>query len=700
MSTAAASRPGFIDLYTPKLLTVLREGYRLSDLKTDALAGLTVAIVALPLSMAIAIASGVSPDRGLFTSIVAGFIISAFGGSRFQIGGPAGAFIVLVAGTVQKYGVDGLLVATFLAGVILLAVGLLRLGTFIKYIPYPVTVGFTAGIAVIIFSSEIKDPVGLKLQGPEPGPLVPKLEALGHALSTINPAAVAIAAGAIGIILLSRHLRPSWSAFLIATAITAIAAWALHLPVETLGSRFGGIPRSLPMPHLPDLSIGRVVEMLPSALAFALLGGIESLLSAVVADSMTGRRHRSNAELVAQGVANIGSALFGGICATGTIARTATNVRAGARGPLAGMFHALFVLLFMLVAAPLASYIPLAALAAILAVVCWNMAEKREFAALVRASKGDALVVLATFLLVIFRDLPTGIVAGFALGTLLFMHRMSQSVAVQFSHPVVPEDVPDAANDRAHPYTPAATTDPDIALYRISGAFFFGSAASVSAALDRIGVHPKAYVVDFSEVPFIDSTAAATMARFVRTARRHGAFVCLFGVDQAIRTDFATHGLAVPDVEEPVRSAEPLPTTLTVRRSSGEPGLRHPELPAVTLETQAFWEAAKQGRFLIKRCKGCGEAFWYPRAICPLCHSPDTVWEESAGTGEVYTFSIMRRSPTGPYAIGYVTLDEGVRMMTSFVDVTDAELKIGLRVKVKFQPTEGGGLPAPVFAPA
>jgi SulP family sulfate permease len=546
--TSANAKPSFAQLFTPKLVTVLREGYRASDLKADALAGLTVAIVALPLSMAIAIASGVTPDRGLYTSIVGGFIISAFGGSRFQIGGPAGAFIVLVAGTVQKYGVDGLLIATFLSGLILLAVGLLRLGTFIKYIPYPVTVGFTSGIAIIIFASEIKDLLGLTLHSAEPGPLVAKLETLGGALATINPAAVAVAAVAIGIIVVLRRLRPTWPAFLVATAVTAIAAWTLHLPVETLGSRFGGIPRSLPMPHLPLLSIGKITELFPSALAFALLGGIESLLSAVVADSMTGRRHRSNAELVAQGAANIGSALFGGICATGTIARTATNVRAGAHGPFAGMFHALFVLLFMLIAAPLASYIPLAALAAILAVVCWNMAEKHEFATLVKASRGDALVVLATFLLVIFRDLPTGIVAGFALGTLQFMHRMSQSVAVQFSHPVIGEDVSDTANDEARPYARAETTDPNIILYRISGAFFFGSAASVSAALDRIGVHPKAYVIDFSEVPFIDSTAAATMAGFVRTARRHGVAVHLFGVDVAIRADLELHGVTSPDV--------------------------------------------------------------------------------------------------------------------------------------------------------
>lgn len=549
MLSSTFPQPGFIELYTPKLLTVLRGGYSRTDLKADLMAGLTVAIVALPLSMAIAIASGVTPDRGLYTSIVGGFIISALGGSRYQIGGPAGAFIVLVAATVNKYGIDGLILATFLSGVILLAIGLLRLGTFIKYIPYPVTVGFTSGIAIIIFASEIKDLLGLALHGPEPGPLLAKLEALGRALPTINGGAVLTAAAAIGIIALVRRWRPNWPAFLIATTFTALAGWALHLPIETLGSRFGGIPRSLPAPHLPQLSLSRIEELLPSALSFALLGGIESLLSAVVADSMTGRRHRSNAELVAQGLANMASALFGGICATGTIARTATNVRAGARGPLAGMSHALFVLLFMLIAAPLASYIPLASLAAILAVVCWNMAEKREFATLLRASRGDAVVVLATFLLVIFRDLPTGIIAGFSLGALLFLHRMSQSAEVELHYPLIEPDVADGTNGHRRAYDMATTTDPDIVLYRISGAFFFGSASGVAAALDRIGVHPKAYVIDFSEVPFIDSTAASTMASFVRTARRHGVAIYIAGARDIVRADFLRHRMTSPDVE-------------------------------------------------------------------------------------------------------------------------------------------------------
>jgi SulP family sulfate permease len=545
---AQAGRPSFIELYTPKIFTVLREGYGLDGLKADAISGLTVAIVALPLSMAIAIASGVSPERGLYASIVGGLIVSGLGGSRFQIGGPAGAFIVLVAATGRTHGLDGLILATFLSGIFLVLIGLLRIGTFIKYIPYPVTVGFTSGIAVIIFSSQIKDLLGLTLSGPEPGPLVPKLEALWQALPTTNPAAVAIAVASIAIIVALRVARPRWPGFLIAVVLAGLAAGLLALPAETIGSRFGEIPRSLPWPQLPNLSWDKIVEVLPSALAFTLLGSIESLLSAVVADSMSGRRHRSNAELVAQGFANMGSALFGGICVTGTIARTATNVRAGARGPVSGMLHSVFVLLFLLVAAPLASYIPLATLSAILAVVCWNMAERRQFATLVRSSWGDAVVLIVTFLLVIFRDLSQGIVVGFLIGTLLFVHRMAQSVAVEAAVPEVGEDMADTAGNgsRRRPYDPSTASDKDVIVYRITGAFFFGAAASVSAVIDRLGEHPKAYVVDFSAVPLIDSTAVAAIKAFAEKAQRGHAALFLSGAAPAVRKILKAHGVRPP----------------------------------------------------------------------------------------------------------------------------------------------------------
>jgi sulfate permease, SulP family len=549
MMATRLAEPSFVQLFTPKFVTILREGYGLRDFRADIMAGLTVAIVALPLSMAIAIASGVTPDRGLYTSIVGGFIVSALGGSRFQIGGPAGAFIVLVAATVELHGVDGLILATMIAGIILVMIGLLRLGTFIKYIPYPVTVGFTAGIATIILASQLKDLFGLTLAGKEPGPFLPKLGALAEALPTMNEWAVMVAVIAIGIILVVRRFRPHWPAFLISVSIGAVLAWLLDLPVETIGTRFGGIPQSLPMPHLPALSVEKVIEVLPSALSFALLGGIESLLSAVVADSMSGRRHRSNAELVAQGLANIASALFGGICVTGTIARTATNVRAGARGPVSGMLHSLFLLLFILVAAPLASYIPLAALAAVLAVVAWNMAEKYEFVTLIRASRGDAIVLLATFLLVVFRDLTQGILVGFGIGVLLFLHRMAQAVEVDRPGLVSEPDQPDTikGHDR-EPYDAALATDPAIVVHRISGAFFFGAAGSVAAALDRIGERPKAHVIDFSAVPVVDSTAAATVAGFARKARRQGAVVYVAGAQPAIRRLLLSYGVRPPEV--------------------------------------------------------------------------------------------------------------------------------------------------------
>ena len=547
--TAPSARASFAELFTPKLVTILKEGYGLTELRADIVAGLTVAIVALPLSMAIAIASGVTPDRGLYTAIVGGFVVSLLGGSRFQIGGPAGAFIVLVAATVERHGVDGLILATLLSGLILLPVGWLRLGTYIKYIPYPVTVGFTAGIAVIILASQMKDLLGLSLAGKEPGLLLPKLAALGGAIGSISVSAVAVSLLTVAVIVLVRHYRPHWPGFLIAVGLGTVAAWLFGLPVETIGSRFGGIPQSLPAPALPTLSLAKIEAVLPDTLAFALLGAIESLLSAVVADSMTGRRHRSNCELVAQGAANVASSIFGGICVTGTIARTATNVRAGSRGPVSGMLHALFLLVFVLVAAPLASHIPLATLAAMLATVAWNMAEKHEFATLLRASRGDAVVLLATFLLTIFRDLTEGIIVGFALGTLLFMHRMAQAVEVENVRPLIEEDVPDSVRFRGRqPYDASIATDPDVVVYRISGAFFFGAAASVANALERVAEHPRAYVVDFSAVPVLDSTAASTIDGFVRKAHSHGAFVFIAGARPAVRRVLLTHRVRPPRV--------------------------------------------------------------------------------------------------------------------------------------------------------
>ena len=495
--------PSFAELFTPKLVTVFREGYSFASFRADLVAGLTVAIVALPLSMAIAIGSHATPAQGLYTSIVGGFVVSLLSGSRFQIGGPAGAFIVLVAATVQQHGMDGLILATMLSGLMLMGIGYLRLGTYIKFIPYPVTVGFTAGIAVTIFSSVIKPLLGLSFSGAEPGPLLEKIPFLWSKLPTLSPAALSLSLASIVLLAGLRMWRPGWPAMLIVVALAALAAFALRLPVETIGSQFGGIPRDLPLPTLPRLTLEKVQAVTPNAISFALLGAIESLLSAVVADSMTGRRHRSNCELVGQGIANIVSGLFGGICVTGTVARTATNVRAGARSPVSGIAHSLFLLLFILVAAPLASYIPLAVLAAVLAVVCWNMFERDAFATLLRASRGDAAVLLATFGLTLFKGLTEGIVVGFALGSVLFIHRMSQTTALETHVPLVAED--DVPDDRVGgAYDDTLQQDPTVVVYRISGAFFFGAAASIGAVLERIGDAHRNLIIDFTAVPFVD----------------------------------------------------------------------------------------------------------------------------------------------------------------------------------------------------
>ncbi|WFU49244.1 SulP family inorganic anion transporter [Sinorhizobium terangae] len=530
------------DSLVPKTVSLFKEGYDGARLKADAFSGLTVAIVALPLSMAIAIASGVTPDRGLYTAIVGGFLVSLLGGSRVQIGGPAGAFIVLVAATGARHGLDGLLLATAMSGVMLVAAGYLRLGNYIKFIPYPVTVGFTAGIAVIIFASQLRDLFGLTLSGREPGPIIEKL-ALGLAAGTVNWAAVLTAALTIGIILALRKLRPHWPGMLIAVAAASAFVALLQLPTETIGTRFGGIPRGLPSPAFPPFSLEKAGAVFPDAVSFALLGAIESLLSAVVADGMTGRRHRSSMELIAQGIANFCSALFGGICVTGTIARTATNVRAGGTSPASGMLHSVFLLLFMLLAAPLASYIPLAALAGVLAVVAWNMIEKPAFMALLRSSYGDAVVLLATFVIVVFRELTEGIVIGFALGAVLFIDRMAKSISVGETKPL--EALKKENGEEEHP---VVADDPDTVIYRISGIFFFGSAATVGTVLDRIADQRRNFILDCSEVPFMDSTAANIIEGTLRKAERTGVRFLITGARSQVRRALRQHDVRPPRV--------------------------------------------------------------------------------------------------------------------------------------------------------
>lgn len=405
--------------FTPKLITAIRSGYRLTDLKTDALAGLTVAVVALPLSMAIAISSGVSPDRGLFTSIVAGFLISAFGGSMHQIGGPTAAFIVVVANIVAHEGYDGLAIATAMAGLLLIIAGMLKFGSLVRFVPHTVVTGFTSGIALSIFASQWRDLLGL--HSALPADFIPKVGAvIAHAGET-RWQTLAVTAASLILIVLIRRFRPRWPVFLVAVGIVTLWVGLIHFDVETITSKFGGVPRTLPAPHLPEIDLSRLVGLLPDTFTIAFLAAVESLLSCVVADGMAGRRHRSNIELIAQGLANIGSVLFGGISATGAIARTATNIRSGGRTPVSGILHALFVALFMAVLAPLLGYIPLAALASVLVLVAWGISEVRHVTMiLTRQPITERIVLVVTFVLTVIENLTIGIAAGLILSALFY----------------------------------------------------------------------------------------------------------------------------------------------------------------------------------------------------------------------------------------------------------------------------------------
>lgn len=534
-------KPDFGALFTPKLLTVLKEGYGGREFRRDAIAGLTVAIVALPLSLAIAIASGVGPERGLAAAIIGGFLVSALGGSRFQVGGPAGAFIVLVSATAAEHGVDGMLIATFLAGMMLVAAGLLRLGGYVRLVPYPVTIGFTAGIAVIILISQIKELLGLTVEGAEPGTILGKLNADIAALDTANLYAAGVALSTIAVIVALRRVRPQFPGVLVAVAAAAAAVAFLDLPADTIGTRFGELPRGLPPLAMPVLTVEKAMAVLPDAFAFFLLGAIESLLSATVGDAMTGRRHRSNCELAAQGVANMATSLFGGMVVTGTIARTATNIRAGAHGPVAGMLHSVFLLVFMIAAAPLAAMAPLAALSGVLVVVAWNMIERHAIASLFRSSAEDVVAFGAAFFLTVFRDLTEAIAVGTAIAAIAFIRRMSSSFSVGGA--ILRDDVADGSGAERTAYRPEDAQADHIAVYRLTGAVFFASAASLSLALDRVLAGQKALLLDLSEVSLIDSTGAQAIAGFIRDAEKRGIRVGVAGASAEILKTLAASGV-------------------------------------------------------------------------------------------------------------------------------------------------------------
>lgn len=535
-SPAADVRPPSWHLFVPKLYTALRGGYHLADLRADAVAGATVAIVALPLAMALAIASGTTPDKGLVTAVVAGFLISALGGSRFQIGGPTGAFVVVVFDVIRHHGYDGLVMATLMAGAILVVAGLMRLGTWIKYIPEPVVTGFTSGIAIIIFTSQIKDFFGLTVTG-SPAGVVEQWMAYFRAAGTLSPVTFATAATGLAGILILKRFFPKLPGFLIAVVLSGLAVRFGGLPVETIGSRFGGIPTGLPVPAWPSFDITRIGELVPSAFTIAFLAGVESLLSAMVADGMTGRRHRSNCELVGQGVANAASALFGGLPATGALARTATNIRSGGRTPVSGMLHAVFLLGAMALLGPFAVDVPLATLAAILMVVAWSMSEAPKVIHLsLTAPKGDRLVLLVTLVLTVAVDLTVAIEVGVVLAAILFMHRMAEVVAIARGTPLLDDE---DADDFARPATLATGREAlpaGVERFELRGPLFFGAAMRLGDTLGDIGVHPRVLIIDMAQVPLVDSSGVGAIEEVVHKMTAGGTKVVLTGVqDQPVR---------------------------------------------------------------------------------------------------------------------------------------------------------------------
>jgi SulP family sulfate permease len=512
-------------VFVPKLVTTLKD-YNRQQFTNDLTAGVIVGIVALPLAIAFAIASGVSPERGLITAIVAGFIISALGGSRVQIGGPTGAFVVIVYGIVQKYGIEGLTVATLMAGFILLAMGLARLGSVIKFVPTPLVTGFTSGIAVIIFSSQLKDFLGLQM-GDVPANFLEKIVAYSQNLASINLAAIGVATLAVVIILvwprINRRIPSPFVALVVTTALVTLA----HLDVETVGSRFGALSAVIPTPVFPRLGIEELTALVAPAFSIALLGAVESLLSAVVADGMIGSRHRANMELVAQGVANIASPLFGGIPATGAIARTATNVRNGGRTPVAGIVHAITLLLITLFFGKWAGLIPMATLAAILVVVAYHMSEWRTFREELRAPRSDVAVLLVTFFLTVIVDLTVAIEIGMVLSAFLFIHRMSEVTAVNAVTRQMARESQDDSDVPLDQLTPTRSIPPGVEVFEIRGAFFFGAAEAFKETLTQVGRKPKVLIVRMRDVSLLDGTGLRALRDVVRRSHTERTLVLI-----------------------------------------------------------------------------------------------------------------------------------------------------------------------------
>jgi len=542
-------------MFVPKLFVTLK-GYKREQFYKDLISGIVVGIVALPLCIAFAIASGVSPEKGLVTGIIGGFLISFLGGSRVQIGGPTGAFIVIVYGIVQEFGIDGLIYATFMAGIILVIMGLARMGSVIKFIPHPLIVGFTSGIALIIFSSQIKDFFGLNM-GDVPADFISKWREYFFNFSSVNISAIAIAIGTILISILFPKITHKIPGSLVAILLSTFAVQYFHLDVETIGSKFGEITSSFPSPHIPDFDFSTIQQLIQPAFTIALLCGIESLLSAVVADGMIGGNHKSNIELVGQGAANIFSSLFGGIPATGALARTATNVKSGGRTPIAGIVHALILLLIMLVAGKWATLIPLSCLAGILVVVAYNMSEWRSFIAVLRTSKSDAAVLLCTFGLTVFVDLTVAIEIGMVLAVFLFMRRMTQISKVN----VITKEMKDGDDDKA---ISKYKVPEGVEVFEVTGPMFFGAAYKFKEAMKLMENPPKILIIRMRFVPVIDATGLHTLEEVYKQAKNQGTKLILSGVQQRIYNELEKSRLlfqvgkanVCPDIDRALERAE------------------------------------------------------------------------------------------------------------------------------------------------
>ena len=556
--------------FTPKLFTLLKNGYAVSDLRSDMIAGLTVAIVALPLAMALAIASGASPEKGLVTAVIAGFLISFLGGSRVQIGGPTGAFVVVIYNVIAHHGYNGLVLATLMAGVILLVAGYAKLGQIIKFIPHPVVTGFTAGIAVIIASSQVKDFLGLQIEN-VPADFIPKWMAYFGALDTASPATLGVGLGALFTIIFLRRAAPKLPSYLIAIVVSAALVAAFHIPVETIGSRFPDIPAGLPKPELPTWDLAKIQNVIPSAFTIAFLAGIEALLSAVVADGMTGYKHRSNQELVGQGFANIASALFGGLPATGAIARTATNIKAGGRTPMAGMFHALFLLIFMLLAMDIMAFVPMAALAAILFIVAWGMSEVGHFIHIFRLSRTDRTVMVLTFLLTVLVDLTVAIGVGVTLACLLFMKHMAEAVEIKSEWRKASMQYDETAENESQ----RQELPKGVEVFQITGPFFFGVAGDLVDTLKRMGQMPEVLILRMRLVPYLDATGENALEAVIKQCGDHGTKIILSGLqpqpmrmlENAHLDEGKAHVLFCTDYANALKKAEEIIAESSVQRA-------------------------------------------------------------------------------------------------------------------------------------